>query len=587
MHRLRRAAAGEAVAAENGHAGSASEAARIWVPPLDTTEQKTKVMARSNHRFFAVFGALAAVLVAMALLYMLGMALLEGKPRDFWQALQWAAGAASTTGFGPDAAWKHPVMVVFVVLAQFMGVALFFVVLPMYLMPFFEERFETRLPSAAPDARNHVVIFDYDATVATLITELSEAGIPSVIIDEDEKQARHLLAKAHRVVFGNLDDGVLERCNLRQARALIVNSSDDRNAMIILAARQLGFSGELLALVEDPYHRHPMLLAGASEAYTPRHVLGAALAARASQKVSPTIAGIQHLGHKLQVAEVRIVRDSVLCGMKLEEAGLQQHAGVSVIGQWVGGRLISPPTRDMRLEPGGILVLVGSDENIGRCIEVCAGARRLRASGTYLIAGCGEVGRKVADLLADAGEKTFTIDNRPGPGVDLVGNVLDRKVLELADLASVKAVVLAVNADSTAIFATVIVKDLAPDVPVIARVNHSENVERLYVAGADFALSVSQVSGQLLAYRLLGKESVIVGPELQVVKVSARGLENRHPRETELHERTGCTVIAVERGDEVLVEFAADFRFQPNDAAYVCGSAEATSRFSQRLPRGR
>ena len=49
-----------------------------------------------------------------------------------------------------------------------------------------------------------------------------------------------------------------------------VNSTDDRNAAVIIAARQLGFSREILALVEDPYHRQPMILAGASAAFTPR-----------------------------------------------------------------------------------------------------------------------------------------------------------------------------------------------------------------------------------------------------------------------------------------------------------------------------
>jgi Trk K+ transport system NAD-binding subunit len=544
-------------------------------------------MLRPNRRFIALVGLLAAILVGMALLYMLGMEYLEGKPRSFWESLEWAAGATSTTGFGVDTSWTHPVMVVFVVLAQFMGVALFFVILPIYLIPFLEERFETKLPSQSAAAKNHVVIFDYDATVATLITELSQAGIPSVIIDEDETQARHLLGQGHRIVFGNLDEGVLDKCNLGQARALIVNSSDDRNAATILAARQLGYAGEIIALVEDPFHRHPMLLAGASEAYTPRHVLGAALAARASQKVSPTVAGIQHIGHKLQVAEARITRDSVLRGKTLDEAGLGQHAGVSVIGQWVGGKLISPPTPGMRLEPGGILVLAGSDEGIGNFIDLCSGARRLRRTGRFVIAGAGEVGRKVAELLADVGEKTFTIDSEPGRGADLVGNVLDMKVLEQADLESAQAVILALSADATAVFSTVIVRDLAPDVPVIARVNRAENVERLYVAGADFALSVSQVSGQLLAFRLLGKEAVTVGPELQVAKVSTRGLEKYHPRENDLRQETGCAVIAVERGDELLVEFGTDFVFQSDDAAYVCGSAEATRRFSQLVQQAR
>ena len=302
-------------------------------------------MPRSYFRIALLVAAPIAVLLVMSLLYMLGMAHLEGKPRTFWQALQWAAGTTSTTGYGFDTSWTHPVMVIYVVCSQFMGVAAVFLVLPMFLVPFLEERFETKLPHESANARNHVLIFDYGPAVATLVTELEQARIPAIIIDEDEAEARHLLEQGHRVIFGSLDEGVLEKSNLSLARALIVNGSDDRNAATILTARQLGYTGEILALVEDPYHRQPMILAGASSAYTPRHVLGAALAARASHKVSPTVAGIQHLGHKLQVAEARITRDSELSGKTLAQAGLGEHAGVTVIGQWVGGKLIAPLSR--------------------------------------------------------------------------------------------------------------------------------------------------------------------------------------------------------------------------------------------------
>ena len=544
-------------------------------------------MPRSYFRIALLVAAPIAVLVAMSLLYMLGMAHLEGKPRTFWQALQWAAGTTSTTGYGFDTSWTHPVMVIYVVCSQFMGVAAVFLVLPMFLVPFLEERFETKLPHESANARNHVLIFDYGPAVATLITELEQARIPTIVIDEDEAEARHLLEQGHRVIFGSLDEGVLEKSNLAQARALIVNGSDDRNAATILAARQLGYTGEILALVEDPYHRQPMILAGASSAFTPRHVLGAELAARASQKVSPTVDGIQHLGHRLQVAEVRIARDSVLGGKTLEEARLGQHAGVAVIGQWVGGKLISPPTAGMRLEPGGILVLIGADASIGDFMTLCAGARRLRRDGPFLIAGAGEVGRKVAQLLGDCGEKTFVIDRQPGPGVDLVGNVLDTQVLEQAGLADAQAVILAPTTDATTLFSTVIVKDLAPDVPVIARVNLAENLERIYAAGADFALSIAQVSGQLLAWQLLGKESVAVDARLRVVKVSARGLATFHPKQGQLLEKTGCTVVAVERGEVLLVEFGADFAYQAGDAVYICGSGESTQKFYRIFPQER
>ena len=96
---------------------------------------------------------------------------------------------------------------------------------------------------------------------------------------------------------------------------------------------------------------------------------------------------------------------------------------------------------------------------------------------------------------------------------------------------------------------------------------------------------VSQVSGQLLAWRLLGRESVSVEPDLRVFKVSARGLERHHPRQGDLRERTGCTVVAVERGADLLVEFDGGFAFREGDAVYVCGSADAERRFRDHYPQ--
>ena len=271
-------------------------------------------MLRSRKRLLLLLSTLVSLLIVTALLYMLGMTYLEGQPRSFWRAFEWAGESLSTTGYGADSTWRHPLMIVYVVLVQFIGVFLVFLVIPIYLIPFLEERFELRLPKDAPKMSDHVIIFHHSATVATVLDELKRVKIKTLIVEEEQAEARRLIEQGQRVLYGNLDEGVLARTHLDKARALIVNSTDDRNAATILAARQLGYSGEILALVEDPYHRQPIILAGATAAYTPRHILGAALAARASQKVSPTVAGIQHLGHKLQVTEVRITRESVLAG---------------------------------------------------------------------------------------------------------------------------------------------------------------------------------------------------------------------------------------------------------------------------------
>ena len=159
-----------------------------------------------------------------------------------------------------------------------------------------------------------MIIYRYGPAVTTLIYELAAAGVDTLVIESDEAEARRLIERGHQVITGTLDEGVLRKVSLDRARTLIANSTDDEDAAVILGARQLGFEGEALALVEEPFHRKPIMLAGATATYTPNHVLGAALAARASQRVSPTVADAQHLGKGLKVSEVRIPRgSSLLC----------------------------------------------------------------------------------------------------------------------------------------------------------------------------------------------------------------------------------------------------------------------------------
>lgn len=90
----------------------------------------------------------------------------------------------------------------------------------------------------------------------------------------------------------------------------------------------------------------------------------------------------------------------------------------------------------------------------------------------------------------------------------------------------------------------------------------------------------------MLARKLLGEEAFLIDPQLKVLKVSSEGLAGRRPADLDVRQRTGCSVVAVERGDEVLVEFGPDFRFVPEDTLYVCGSHAAVRRFTEVFPQG-
>jgi len=534
-------------------------------------------MHRSTRRLIGLAAGLVLFLIASAVLYQVGMERLEGKHRTFWDSFEWAAESLSTTGYGADSHWQHPAMVLLVVVVQFAGVFLVFLIVPILLVPFLEERFEKRVPRTAPKMVDHVIVYRYGPAVETLLQRLAAHDVASIVVETDETAARAVQERGLPVVFSLAEEESLDICRLAQARALVANGRDEENAALILRARQMGFKGEVFAFVEEPAHRKPMELAGATAVYTPRHIVAAALAAHASEKISPRLPGSESLQF-LERRELRVTATSPLAGLSLASSNLGATTGVVVVGQWMRNRLHARCDATTIIEPGSILELVGEAASLDRAAAMI-GSPFLRRSGPYLIAGFGEVGHKVHELLTDAGEEVRVVEREARAGVDVVGNVLDPSVLGRAALHECRAAVLALDSDDATLFATVIARDAAPDVPVIARVNHSRNIENIYRAGADFALSISDISGEMLSARLLGRVARSRDEHRRVMRITA-GFE-RALRELPLRQH-GCSLLAIER-DGAFLPVAAASRIQSGDGLFICGGVEAVKTVAELL----
>lgn len=440
--------------------------------------------------------------------------------------------------------------------------------------------FEARLPTALPAVPDAVVIYGYGPEVEFLLSELDGRGVPVVILEEDEATARQLLERGRRVVHAPAE-GELDLAPLERARALVTSGDSARAAWLVMNAREQGFGGPIIAMIEKAHRRGPMLLAGATVAFTPHHVLAAAIAARASAKISPRVAGVQPPGQLLEVAELRVQKGSALANRTLAEVGVHAETGANIVGQWLEDSLLPPPAADQKLVPGTILVAAGSPDSIERLSEL---SWQITPEGPIVVVGYGRVGHDLGTLLAEAGEQVCVVAAADGPGVDVVGDVIDPLVLERASVATARAVVLALESDSTTAFAAKVIREHAPDVPILARVVKVENVDHMQRAGADFTLSVSQVAGQILAHHVLG-DPISLQPRIKLVKVPAGRLAGRHPLAVKIRERTGCTVVAVERGDgEVLMDVPESFTLTDEDALYICGTAQAVKRYHAEFP---
>lgn len=505
------------------------------------------------------------------------MARLEGKQRTFLESLEWAAESLSTTGYGYDNHWTHPAMVLLVVIVQFVGVFLVFLIIPVYLLPFLAERFEQRVPRAADESlADHVIVFRYGPAVETLLQRLTSSNVPSIVVELDEASARGVMEAGQTVLFSRSEEDALEAARIDRARAIVANGKDQENAALILRARQGGFRGEIYSFVEEPAHRKPMELAGATAAYTPRHIVAAALAAHASEAISPRLPGLDRV-RSLERRDLRVPAGSPAAGKRFRDLEFD----AIVVGQWIRSRLHAPCAPDDMIEPGAVIEVVGDSESLSRAAQAIGGSL-LRDRGPFLVAGFGEVGRKVHELLRDAGEEVRVIERQRAPNVDVVGDVLDSSVLARAGLAEARALILALDSDDSTLFATVIARDSVPDAAVLARVNHGRNLENIHRAGADYALSISDVSGEMLSARLLKKSARVRDEHRRVERIDASKLAGLTTGD--LRNRSEASLLAVERGGSLLKN-SPDLRLENGDALWLCGTSEAIRRLPAQIPR--
>ena len=209
-------------------------------------------VSRSYRRLIYLLLAVPVMVVVLAIIYQAGMTHLEGIPRSFGDGLGWAAETLTTTGYGRDSTWTHPLMQLYVVAVQFVGVLMIFLVFPIFLLPFIEERFEARLPTSLPRMSGQVLIYRYGPAITSLLDDLAQEGVKTVIFEEDEAMARRLREREFEVVLGNLDAEDPDLRNLVGARGMVLNGMDNQNAAMALSARYHGYEGPIIALVTIP-----------------------------------------------------------------------------------------------------------------------------------------------------------------------------------------------------------------------------------------------------------------------------------------------------------------------------------------------
>ena len=531
---------------------------------------------------YLVFLLLALLLTAIG--YQFGMRVYEDRPRTLLESLRFTVEMFTTTGFGGDAPWTSPQMQAYVAVTDLLGMAALVGALPVFVGPTLERALSTDAPQQLDDSvTDHVIVCSYTARADRLIQKLESNDVPYVLVDSDAGGAADLYEEGYRVINADPQSTEgLEAAGLGSARALFADVSDQVDASIVLAARELSDDLLIVSVVEEPdrarYHR----LAGADQVLTPRQLLGESLVQKVTTALRSQVGDAIELNDELELVEVSIRHGSELAGTTLAGSRIRERAGVNVVGAWFRGEFDASPPPDVTLQPGTVLLVSGRPKQLEQLVELTQSSVRAFSSGETLIVGHGTVGQTVAAEFEELGVSHTVIDKGEMEGVDIVGDATETETLSTAGIEDAQTVVLALPDDTTTEFATLVIRDMVPDIEIIARVQEDANISKTYRAGADYVLSLSTVTGRMSAsYLLENRDTISMKQQVEVIQTSTPGLVGRTIADAGIRERTGCTVLAIRRGTETVTDIGPDTSVTEDDKLVVVGASDDIHTFER------
>lgn len=209
----------------------------------------------------------------------------------------------------------------------------------------------------------------------------------------------------------------------------------------------------------------------------------------------------------------------------------------------------------------------------------------VRKLAEVLICGFGVVGQRAAFFLERNNLTYIAIDEKKieHPASPYVGNVASEEMLKRAGIEDTSTLLAVTDDDKTNAFVTLLAKKLNKDVTILARVEKTENIDKLDKAGADYILPMTR-AGRFLAKSAIEPfvvdflDMVSLTEDIEITQVTVNEkskLANTSIKKAKIWKKTGgVQIIAIRRETLSIVSPTQDEQLQPNDKMIVIGNAK-------------
>ena len=535
-------------------------------------------------------GVLLGMIVIYTIVFHVIMVSLEGKDHSWVTGFYWTLTVMSTLGFG-DIVFDSDVGRIFSILVLLSGLVMLLILLPFTLIrsfyaPWLEAQIRGRAPrKVADDLAGHVVICGYDALATGLMERLALYDIPYCLIESDLAEAARKQREGLSVIAGDVDSRETY-VNIRaaHARLIVANLTDEVNTNITITSRDVAPSAPIVATATAEDSIDVLELSGCTHVL-PLHQQ---LAERLANRINAGHAEVHVIGgiRNLRIAEFA-VHNTPFAGRTIRETQIREATGVEIVSVWERGKLL-PARPDTYLSNASLLVVAGTEQQVLE-LNLLLVIYDINYNPVLVIGG-GKVGRATARALRrkDVGvhliERNEALRQRIGeiPTRLFQGEAADRDLLMEAGLNNAPAVVLSGSDDAMNIYLAVFCRRLNPEVLIMSRLTHPRNLEAIYRAGADFALSYTSLGVEDIFAQLHAQELLVIGEGVEIFVVPApAALVGRDLGGCAVSERTGLTIVGVQQNGVVVTNPPGSTSLQKGTELIMLGSNEQRQAFAR------
>ena len=244
---------------------------------------------------------------------------------------------------------------------------------------YFRQLRELRFRRKLRRMHDHVIICGYGRIGREIGEQLLQENVPILVVELDPQRIQAAKERGLRVLEADATgDETLMEAGLHRCRSLVAAlPSDAANLYVVLSARGLEPSCRLIARSDSEEAAAKLKLAGASVVVSPYVAGGRVMAASALRPLAVDFMELL-VGSDCEIEEFQLTEDPLLLhnlpGRTLADLELGRRSGAMVLAIRDSGQLVANPGGDMRLEPGQLLVVLGSKEQLMRFRELLGAA---------------------------------------------------------------------------------------------------------------------------------------------------------------------------------------------------------------------